>query len=66
MTTPSQALPAATPSREEIARIEVGHTAISPRLARGLMLAFLAATSVVPIVEWAGVRSRRAEGVATA
>ena len=66
MTTPSQALPAATPSREEIARIEVGHTAISPRLARGLMLAFLAAISVVPIVEWAGVRSRRAEGVATA
>ena len=47
-------LPAATPTREELARIEVGHTAVSPALARVLTLAFVLAIAVVPVVEWAG------------
>jgi hypothetical protein len=66
MTNPEQALPSAVRSREEIARIEVGHTSISPGLARAMVAGFLVAIAIVPIVEWIGVRNRSAEGTTTA
>lgn len=55
MSRPSQPLPAATLTREEVARIEVGHTTVSPRLARLLTACFLAAIALVPVVELAGL-----------
>jgi alginate O-acetyltransferase complex protein AlgJ len=65
MPNPEQPLPT-TLSREEIARIEVGHTTVAPATVGALLALFLTAIAVVPIVEWAGVRGLRAEGVATA
>ena len=58
-------LPAAGPSREEIARIEVGHTTVAPRTVRVLVALFLTAIAVVPIVEWAGLHALRAASAAT-
>jgi alginate O-acetyltransferase complex protein AlgJ len=52
-----QPLPAGGRSREEIAKIEVGHTAVAPGLARWLVASFLMAIVVVPIVELFGARS---------
>ena len=47
-------LPRSAPlSREEVAWIEVGHTAVSRAVARALFVFFLAAIAVVPIAEWA-------------
>ena len=66
MPKPEQPLPAASLSREEIARIEVGHTTVAPATVRALLAFFLTAIVVGPIVEWAGLRALRAEGVATA
>ena len=66
MPKPDEPLPTATPSREEIARREVGHTMVAPATVRVLLACFLTAIAVVPIVEWAGERTLRAEGVATA
>jgi len=66
MPKPEQPQQTASLSREEIARIEVGHTSVAPATARVLVACFLTATAVVPIVEWAGVRALRAEGIATA
>ena len=53
MSTPDQPLPAGGPTREEIARIEVGHTAVAPRVARWLVAAFLTAIAAVPLLETA-------------
>ena len=44
-------LPSATPTREEIARIEVGHTNVTPGVRRALVWGFLAAIGIVPLVE---------------
>ena len=65
MTQPDQPLPAASLSREEVARLEVGRTAVAPAVARGLVVGFLTAISVVPIVELTVLRLRRAEGAGT-
>lgn len=49
---PSPSTPPATPlSREDIARIEVGQTAIAPALARVLAVAFVVAIATVAAVE---------------
>jgi len=58
-------LPAIGLSQEELAQIEVGHTTVAPATVRALLALFLTAIAVVPIVEWAGVRALRVEGVAT-
>jgi len=57
MSNPDRPLPAAGPSREEIARIEVGHTDVAPALARWLVAAFLAAIATVPIIEIVAARA---------
>lgn len=44
-------------SREDVARIEVGHTDVTPTVARALVLCFLAVVAALPIVEWAGLRA---------
>lgn len=66
MPKPEQHVPIADPSREEIARIEVGHTTVAPATVRALLAFFLTAIAVVPIIEWADARARRAEGATTA
>jgi alginate O-acetyltransferase complex protein AlgJ len=53
-------------SREEVARIEVGHTTVSPQLVRLLVAGFLTAIAVVPIVELASLRTSRAQGLSSA
>ncbi len=65
MSTAHQPLPAAGPTREEIARIEVGHTTIAPAVARSLVAAFLTAILVVPFIELRGARARGTDGLAT-
>lgn len=50
--------------REQIARIEVGHTAVSPMLARVLVLWFLLMLAALPAVEWMGTRTSTDEGPA--
>lgn len=50
-TVPSSPLPAGGPTREEIAKVEIGNTDVSPRVARGLMFFFLLCIVVVPLVE---------------
>jgi hypothetical protein len=42
--------------REEIARIEVGHTAVRPGVARALVAFFLLAIAIVPVFETLGQR----------
>jgi alginate O-acetyltransferase complex protein AlgJ len=44
-------LPAGGPTREEIAKIEIGHTNVSPAIARALTAFFMIAIFAVPIVE---------------
>jgi alginate O-acetyltransferase complex protein AlgJ len=63
MASPDQPLPAAHRTREEIARIEVGNTAVAPALARWLVALFLSAIVAVSIVELAAARARGAEGL---
>jgi len=63
LSTPGPPLPGATPSREEIARIEVGHTDVAPGTARAMLALFLVMIAIVPLVEWLGVRALRAEGL---
>ncbi len=43
------------PTREEVARIEVGYTTISTRTARSLVAAFVLAIGIVPVAEGLGV-----------
>jgi hypothetical protein len=52
-----QPLPAGGHSREETAKIEVGHTTVAPWLARWLVGTFLIAIAGVPILEIFGARS---------
>jgi len=49
-------LPSVT-SREEIAKREIGVTAVSPALAWFLLIAFLIAIGIVPLFEWARTRA---------
>ena len=48
------ALPAGGRTRAETARVDVGHTEVSPAVARVLVAAFLAAIAAVPLLETAG------------
>jgi hypothetical protein len=66
MSIPQQSLPSATLSREEVARIEVGHTNISPALARGLAICFVIAIALVPLIELTGLIARGGGGPETA
>jgi alginate O-acetyltransferase complex protein AlgJ len=66
MTKPDQALPSGGPRREEAALLEIAHTIASPFTIRLLVAFFLAAMTVVPIAEFAVVRSGGGEGMATA
>jgi hypothetical protein len=42
-------------SREEIARLEVGHTAVRPAVVRTLVVLFVAFVIAVPLFEWGGI-----------
>ncbi len=53
-------------SREEVARIEVGHTTVSPPIVHLLIAGFLTVIVVVPVVELAGLRALRAQGLSSA
>jgi alginate O-acetyltransferase complex protein AlgJ len=44
-------LPSGGPTREEIAKIEIGHTTVSPSVARALTAFFLICITLVPLVE---------------
>jgi hypothetical protein len=48
---PSSPLPAGGPTREEIAKVEIGQTNVSPAIARALMYFFLVCIVVVPLIE---------------
>ncbi len=52
----SSILPSGGPSREEVAKIEIGHTNVSPSVARGLVLFFLVVMTIVPVIETIGAR----------
>ena len=47
----SSPLPAGGPTREEIAKIEIGHTDVGPGVARALTGFFLICIVVVPLIE---------------
>jgi alginate O-acetyltransferase complex protein AlgJ len=47
----SSILPTGGRNREEVAKIEIGRTNVSPTVARGLVLFFLACIVVVPVME---------------
>lgn len=64
MSTPDQPLPVGSPSREEIARRDLGHTTVAPYTVGFLLACFLTMIAVVPIAELTVVR--RADGTATA
>lgn len=51
--------------REEVAKIEVGRTAVGPAVARLLVLAFLVSLAGVPLAQWV-YEARVADGGATA
>ena len=48
--------------REQVAHVEVGHTDISPRLARSLVVAFVVTIALLPIIEYAGGGGRGVMG----
>jgi SGNH hydrolase-like domain, acetyltransferase AlgX len=52
----STVLPAGGPTREEIAKIEIGQTTVSPAVARGLFAFFIVCIVAVPFVEIVGAR----------
>lgn len=56
MTNLDKTRPDPLPSREETARREVGHTAVTPGVARALVVCFLAIVAVLPAAEWLGSR----------
>jgi alginate O-acetyltransferase complex protein AlgJ len=66
MATPEQPLPTGGISREEVARRELGHTAVDPGTARLLVSLFLLAIAAVSIVELVAARVGPTEGAATA
>jgi alginate O-acetyltransferase complex protein AlgJ len=47
----SDVLPAGGHSREELAQLEIGRTAVSPAVASALVAFFLAALAIVPLIE---------------
>ena len=54
-------------AREEIAKIEVGHTTVHPVMARCLVVFFLTAIVAAPALQWAdAARARAEEGAASA
>lgn len=59
-------LPPGGTAREEIAKREIGVTTISPGLARALMIAFLLAIGVVPMLEWRATVAQSGVGAASA
>jgi hypothetical protein len=59
-------LPTAHVSREELARIELGHTTVARSTVWLLVLFFVTLIVVVPIIEWSGVRALRARDMETA
>lgn len=61
-----QPLPTGGPSREEMARRDLGHTTVTPATVRILLAFFLTALVAGLIGELAGVRARRVDGVETA
>lgn len=66
MSKPEQPLPTGGPSREQIARRDLGHTTVSPAIVHLLLVFFLAVIAVVPIAELAVARARRAQAAETA
>jgi hypothetical protein len=66
MSLPQHSLPAATPTREEIARVEVGHTIVSPALARALAACFVVVITIVPLVEWTRLTTAHEDGTPSA
>jgi alginate O-acetyltransferase complex protein AlgJ len=54
---PRTAPPPPAPEREEIAKREIGVTAVSPGLARFLLVGFIIAIWMVPVFEWAVTRA---------
>jgi SGNH hydrolase-like domain, acetyltransferase AlgX len=59
-----QPLPRGGPSREAIAIAEVGHTDVSPQLARAVVGIFIVAVAIVPLAELRAVWARTAEVLA--
>ena len=53
-------------NREEVARRDLGHTDVTPAVARTIVALFLLLIVIVPVVELLAVRSRSAAGVASA
>jgi alginate O-acetyltransferase complex protein AlgJ len=66
MSTPEPPLPTGGPSREQIARRDLGHTTVSPAIVGLLVVFFLGMIGVVPIAELAVARARRAQNTDTA
>ena len=66
MSRPEQPLPAGGHGREVVALIEIEHTSISPVVARLLMVLFLTAITIVPIVEVVIARVGGDESIAVA
>jgi alginate O-acetyltransferase complex protein AlgJ len=61
----SNVLPTGGPSREEIAKIEIGHTNVSPSVARALFAFFLVSLAIVPLIEIVGERWAPDRGITT-
>jgi hypothetical protein len=61
MQNPDHSLPSGGPGREEIAKIEVGHTSVTPVVARWLVAFFLAVSAAVPLIEVAAARPWEAD-----
>lgn len=58
MANPEHPLPSGGPTREEVAKIEIGRTTVTPALARWLVALFLAAIAAVPLIELVAPRVR--------
>ena len=63
--TDNASLPAGGPTREEIAKIEIGHTTVTPAVARGLAAFFLVVLVAVPAYEFTTSRRSSADQAAT-
>jgi hypothetical protein len=63
--TDTASLPAGGPTREEIAKIEIGHTTVTPAVARGLTAFFLVVLVAVPAYEFTTSRRSSADQATT-
>jgi len=63
--TERSALPSGGPTREAIAKIEIGRTTVSPAVARGLTMFFLICIVAVPVIEIVVPKWMSGEGGAT-